>query len=421
MSQVRDGWSTTGTGGADQGTVRRANLSLVLRSLREGGARSRARLAADLGLNKATVSSLVTELRERGLVREGSAERGAVGRPGTIVEIDGAGAYGLGAEINVHHVSTRAVDLAGAVVSERRTSVDTRGLEPDEVVDRLVELVHGTLADLAALGAAPVSAVVGSGGPGRPRPRHRLGRGQPRVAGRRAGQPAARQARRPRLPPRGGQRGQPRRRRRGHPRRPRAPRHPRHPRRGRHRWRHRRRRPAVRRTARLRRRVRPHGRRPRRQPVRLRSHRVLGDRHRPQPPHRAGRRRRGRPAAIARPRPRGQGRGDQPPRRRRRRADPGRAERGRPLGRHRRRDPHQRAQPRDDRALRLPRRDRRADPPPRSSPSSPPGCSPPTRAARASRSRASASRPRCTVPPPSPSTTSTTTPRSCPGRSPRWR
>ena len=159
MSQVRDGWSTTGTGGADQGTVRRANLSLVLRSLREGGARSRARLAADLGLNKATVSSLVTELRERGLVREGSAERGAGGRPGTIVEIDGAGA-----EINVHHVSTRAVDLAGAVVSERRTSVDTRGLEPDEVVDRLVELVHGTLSDLAALGAAPVSAVVGVAG-----------------------------------------------------------------------------------------------------------------------------------------------------------------------------------------------------------------------------------------------------------------
>ena len=89
MSQVRDGWSTTSTGGADQGTVRRTNLALVLRSLRDGGARSRARLAADLGLNKATVSSLVTELRERGLVRDGSAERGAVGRPGTTVELDG--------------------------------------------------------------------------------------------------------------------------------------------------------------------------------------------------------------------------------------------------------------------------------------------------------------------------------------------
>ena len=165
MSQVRDGWSTTSsTGGSDQGTVRRANLSLLLRSLREDGARSRARLAADLGLNKATVSSLVGELLERGLVREGSAERGAVGRPGTIVEIDGAGAYGVGAEINVHHVSTRAVDLAGTVVSERRTSVDTRGLAPDEAIDRLVELLQGTLADLADLGAAPVSAVVGVAG-----------------------------------------------------------------------------------------------------------------------------------------------------------------------------------------------------------------------------------------------------------------
>ncbi|MBC2933312.1 ROK family transcriptional regulator [Nocardioides sp. zg-1228] len=164
MSQVRDGWSSTGSGGADQGTVRRANLSLVLRSLREDGGRSRARLAADLGLNKATVSSLVTELLERGLVREGSAERGAVGRPGTIVEIDGAGAYGVGAEINVHHVSTRAVDLAGTVVSEHRTSMDTRGLEPAEVVDRLGELLHATLDDLAALGAVPVSAVVGVAG-----------------------------------------------------------------------------------------------------------------------------------------------------------------------------------------------------------------------------------------------------------------
>ncbi|GAA1922001.1 ROK family transcriptional regulator [Nocardioides hwasunensis] len=164
MSQVRDGWSTTSTGGSDQGTVRRANLSLLLRSLREHGGRSRARLAADLGLNKATVSSLVNELLERGLVRDGNAERGAVGRPGTIVEVEGAGAYGLGAEINVHHVSTRAVDLAGTVVSERRRSVDTRGLEPDEVVDRLVELFEGTMADLAALGATPVSAVVGVAG-----------------------------------------------------------------------------------------------------------------------------------------------------------------------------------------------------------------------------------------------------------------
>ncbi len=164
MSQPREGWHAATSGGSDQGTVRRANLALVLRSLRDDGKRSRARLAADLGLNKGTVSSLVSELIDRGLLREGSAERGAVGRPGTIVEIDGAGAFGIGAEINVQHVTTFAVDLAGQTVGERRTSVDTRGSDPDQVVDRLVELLSGMIADLAERGAAPVSVVVGVAG-----------------------------------------------------------------------------------------------------------------------------------------------------------------------------------------------------------------------------------------------------------------
>jgi predicted NBD/HSP70 family sugar kinase len=164
MPQRREGREGTGTGGADQRTLRRANLALVLRGVRDGGPRSRARLAADLGLNKATVSSLVSELMARGLVREGKAERGAVGRPGTIVEIDGTGAYGIGAEINVHHVTTMATDLAGEVASERRTSIDTRDLRPEQVIDHLVELLRETLADLAALDSEPVAIVTGVAG-----------------------------------------------------------------------------------------------------------------------------------------------------------------------------------------------------------------------------------------------------------------
>ncbi len=164
MPQAREGWQGAGSGGTDQRMLRRANLALVMRGLRETGPRSRARLASDLGLNKATVSSLVGELMERGLVREGKAERGAVGRPGTILEVDGTGAYGIGAEINVHHVTTLVIDLAGEVVSERRASVDTRGLQPEDVVDRLVELLKGTLADLAERGSAPVAVVTGVAG-----------------------------------------------------------------------------------------------------------------------------------------------------------------------------------------------------------------------------------------------------------------
>ena len=67
---------------ADQATVRRSNLGLVLRHLRDAGPRSRARIAQDTGLNKATVSSLVAELADRRLITTGDVDRaGSVGRP----------------------------------------------------------------------------------------------------------------------------------------------------------------------------------------------------------------------------------------------------------------------------------------------------------------------------------------------------
>lgn len=56
---------------ADHVSLRRNNLSVVLRHVREAGSRSRARIAADTGLNKATVSSLVAELVERPSARQG--------------------------------------------------------------------------------------------------------------------------------------------------------------------------------------------------------------------------------------------------------------------------------------------------------------------------------------------------------------
>ena len=56
-----------GVAAADQMTLRRSNLAVAQGAQHDGGPRSRARLASDLGLNKATVSSLVAELAERGL------------------------------------------------------------------------------------------------------------------------------------------------------------------------------------------------------------------------------------------------------------------------------------------------------------------------------------------------------------------
>ena len=63
--------------------IREHNLGLVLRQVAERGPRSRAALAVETGLNKSTVSSLVADLIEAGLLRDSPIEErpAKVGRP----------------------------------------------------------------------------------------------------------------------------------------------------------------------------------------------------------------------------------------------------------------------------------------------------------------------------------------------------
>jgi predicted NBD/HSP70 family sugar kinase len=146
---------------ADQATVRRSNLALVLRYLRDVGPGSRARIAADTGLNKATVSSLVSELVGRGLVREGAIHRaGAVGRPAQLVELDGRGIGGIGLEITVDHLTALVLDLTNTVVHERRVALDARALGAEAVLDAVAELAAEVVDECGRRGVVLTGATV---------------------------------------------------------------------------------------------------------------------------------------------------------------------------------------------------------------------------------------------------------------------
>lgn len=128
--------------------MRRSNLALVLRHLRDAGPRSRATVAVETGLNRGTVSSLVSELIDRGLLREGQVERdGAVGRPGQTVELDGSGIGGIGVEINVDYVTAIVLDLTNTPVFEHRVALDVQALPPEAVLDAVTELALKALAE----------------------------------------------------------------------------------------------------------------------------------------------------------------------------------------------------------------------------------------------------------------------------------
>jgi predicted NBD/HSP70 family sugar kinase len=144
---------------ADPRDVRRHNLSLVLGEVAREP-RSRATLAVETGLNKSTVSSLVAELCQRGLLRESGQERsGAVGRPPQNVELHPQGPFVLGLEINVDYLAVWATDLGGAVLHRSFTASDNRG-EPESVVSRLESLAREALAEPFAQGRLRVASAV---------------------------------------------------------------------------------------------------------------------------------------------------------------------------------------------------------------------------------------------------------------------
>jgi predicted NBD/HSP70 family sugar kinase len=132
---------------ADQVSLRRHNLAVVLRSLRDVGSRSRARIATDTGLSKATVSSLVAELAELGLVRDGEVERaGGIGRPGQAVELNGR-VCGLGAEVNVDYLAVLLLDMRGDQVLYNRIPFDVPAAGVQRTLDELAFSIEAAMAE----------------------------------------------------------------------------------------------------------------------------------------------------------------------------------------------------------------------------------------------------------------------------------
>jgi predicted NBD/HSP70 family sugar kinase/predicted transcriptional regulator len=150
---------------SDRASVRRANLGLVLRLLRDAGARSRTRIATETGLPKATVTNLIAELVQSGLVREGGPERdGSIGRPGHTVELDGHAICGIGVEINVDYLSLIAVNLRGDTSAERRIPFDVPGTGATSVLDETARMIRAVLDALRADGCRPVGVTLAAPG-----------------------------------------------------------------------------------------------------------------------------------------------------------------------------------------------------------------------------------------------------------------
>ncbi|MEW1811291.1 ROK family protein [Pseudarthrobacter phenanthrenivorans] len=124
------------------GDVRRSNLALVLGAIAEfppGLNPSRAQVAAATGLTKASVSSLVLDLLDTGIIREIGLNPQGRGRPGVGLELSPSRAV-MGMEINVDYISAAVVGLAGKVLIREVQERDNRNSPDGPVLAALAVL-----------------------------------------------------------------------------------------------------------------------------------------------------------------------------------------------------------------------------------------------------------------------------------------
>lgn len=106
----------TSTRTGDQLLVREINLSIILNTLRSAGALSRAALALRTGLNKTTVSSLVSELLGARFVREVGLHGSHGGRPGMLVEMNPDAGCIVAAEVGADFISVLLTNFNAQVI-----------------------------------------------------------------------------------------------------------------------------------------------------------------------------------------------------------------------------------------------------------------------------------------------------------------
>ncbi len=124
-------------------TVRRANLSTIVRELHGSGTLSRSELVGRTGLTRSAIRGLIGELVAGRLATEGPATLdGTPGRPSPLVRPDPNGAVVLALEIAVDSLAAATVGLGGEVMDLVRVDLPRGRSSVVDIAAELAELAR---------------------------------------------------------------------------------------------------------------------------------------------------------------------------------------------------------------------------------------------------------------------------------------
>ena len=129
--------------GRNRDDVRQHNLSILLQSVHLAGSVTRSQLTAHTGLNRSTISDLVSELDQLGFAKESETEsKSAVGRPSLVVSAsDEVLAISVHPEYDFFNVGL--VTLSGRVIKQVRSITPS-----DRSAKAMVQRIGKVIADL---------------------------------------------------------------------------------------------------------------------------------------------------------------------------------------------------------------------------------------------------------------------------------
>ena len=141
--------------------LRERNRQMVIDSLRRGGSISRAEIARRTGLSRSTVSSVVADMLEGGLIRElpleGGPGQSSGGRPAVPLVLGAAAGAALGISLNYRRLRVAVSDFGHTILAERSADVS----DPNDSRAVLDLVVTEVLAAIAAAGI-PIDEVAGA-------------------------------------------------------------------------------------------------------------------------------------------------------------------------------------------------------------------------------------------------------------------
>lgn len=132
----------------NQHVVKKGNKSLILDKIKDSSPISRATVASQTGLNKGTVSSLVSELIEDHLIYESGPGKSSGGRRPVMLLFNNVAGYSIGLDLGVNYLLGVLTDLDGNVYQEKMLTFTN--LSYKEIETKLFSIIDSLISNAPA-------------------------------------------------------------------------------------------------------------------------------------------------------------------------------------------------------------------------------------------------------------------------------